>query len=80
MSKNTKPSAPTNFDVWRDALTPESIADSKFITLSCSGCPASGEACSKYDAACRSNFLDWAKSKAKPEPQGIGEEATECTI
>jgi hypothetical protein len=54
----------SNFDVWIKSLTPESIADSKFITLSCGGCPAIGEACNKHDTNCRANFLLWARSEA----------------
>lgn len=56
----------TNFDAWKESLTPESIADSKFIALSCGGCPAGGSACNKHDTNCRSNFLSWARSEAKP--------------
>jgi hypothetical protein len=57
--------ARTNFDIWRDSLTPEAIADSKFITFSCRGCPVFGKACNRYDAACRANFLSWARVKAE---------------
>lgn len=56
--------APTNFDVWKESLTPEFIASGKFIVLSCGACPASGITCNKYDTTCRGNFLLWARAKA----------------
>jgi hypothetical protein len=67
--------ARSNFDVWRDDLTPEAIADSKFVTLSCGGCPAYGESCNRYDTKCRTNFLRWARGKASPE-NGSDEQST----
>ena len=59
--------APSNFDIWKQELTPEFIADGKFIVLSCGACPASGITCNKYDTTCRGNFLLWARAKAKTE-------------
>jgi hypothetical protein len=55
----------TNFDVWRRSITPEVIADGRFITLSCNGCPAYGQTCNRYDTDCRANFLRWARAEAK---------------
>jgi hypothetical protein len=66
----------SNFDVWRDGLTPEAIADGKFVTLSCGGCPAYGESCNRYDTKCRSNFLRWARGKAAVISEGV-EQPTE---
>jgi hypothetical protein len=57
----------TNFDVWKDALTPEFIAGGTFIVLSCGACPAQGATCNKYDTTCRGNFLTWAKTKYEDE-------------
>jgi hypothetical protein len=67
MATKQKQPTKTNFDVWRETLTPEFIADSKFITLACGACPARGVACDKYDTACRGNFLLWAKSAYQPK-------------
>ncbi len=53
----------TNFDVWKETLTPEFIADHRFIVLNCGACPAFGKTCSKYDTTCRGNFLIWAHGK-----------------
>lgn len=65
-SEHTSTSAvKTNFDIWRQALTPEFIADAKFIVLSCGCCPANGKTCFKYDTTCRGNFLIWARMKAE---------------
>jgi hypothetical protein len=55
----------TNFDKWKETLTPEFIVSGKFIVLSCGACPASGVTCNKYDTTCRGNFLLWAKTKAE---------------
>ena len=65
MSKTSKPipEALTNFDVWKRSLTPEFIAEGKFLVLSCGCCPANGQTCNKYDTTCRGNFLTWAKAK-----------------
>jgi hypothetical protein len=68
--------ARSNFDVWREALTPEAIADGKFVTLSCGGCPAYGESCNRYDTKCRANFLRWARGKAAVINEGV-EQPTE---
>jgi hypothetical protein len=67
MAAKTKTAAPmsTNFDVWKQTLTPEFIALGKFIVLSCGACPASGVTCNKYDTTCRGNFLLWARAKAE---------------
>jgi hypothetical protein len=65
----------SNFDVWRDGLTPEAIADGKFVTLSCGGCPAYGESCNRYDTKCRTNFLRWARGKAAQESDEGGQDA-----
>jgi uncharacterized protein CbrC (UPF0167 family) len=54
-------------------LSPEFIANGTFITLSCGACPASGEACNKYDASCRDNFLAWAKTKAETQDEEVTE-------
>lgn len=61
----TKPIEPikTNFDVWKESLTPEFIANHHFIVLACGACPAFGKTCNKYDTTCRGNFLNWARSK-----------------
>lgn len=60
--KKTEPvKALTNFDVWKQSLTPEFIASGKFIVLACGACPAFGVTCNKYDTTCRGNFLLWAK-------------------
>jgi hypothetical protein len=56
---------PTNFDVWKQTLTPEFIADGRFIVLSCGACPAFGKTCKKYDTTCRGNFLIWARDEFK---------------
>jgi hypothetical protein len=66
--------ARTSFDVWKESLTPRDIADGKFVTLSCMGCPAYGQACNRYDTACRANFMRWARTEAKP---AAGEAAIE---
>jgi hypothetical protein len=29
------------------------------------GCPAYGKTCNKYDTACRTNFMRWARSGAE---------------
>jgi hypothetical protein len=55
----------TNFDEWKQSLTPEFIADGKFIVLSCGACPARGVTCNKYDTTCRGNFLLWANTKVE---------------
>jgi hypothetical protein len=88
MAAKTKTAAPapTNFDIWKETLTPEFIASGKFIVLSCGACPASGVTCNKYDTtpgspqtlafagwSCRGNFLLWARAKAGVK----NEEATE---
>jgi hypothetical protein len=73
--QNRHSPARSNFDVWRDGLTPEAIADSKFVTLSCGGCPAYGESCNRYDTKCRSNFLRWARGKAAAESSEGGQDA-----
>jgi hypothetical protein len=57
----------TNFDVWKESLTPEFIAGSTFIVLSCGACPAQGKTCNKYDTTCRGNFLMWAKARYADE-------------
>ncbi len=63
-TKKAEPaSALTNFDVWKQSLTPEFIAEHRFIVLSCGACPAYGKTCNKYDTTCRGNFLNWAKAK-----------------
>lgn len=53
----------TNFDAWKKTLTPEFIANGKFIVLSCGACPAKCVTCNKYDTLCRGNFLIWAEAK-----------------
>jgi hypothetical protein len=67
-AKQTKP-VKTNFDVWKETLTPEFIAGQHFIVLACGGCPAQGKTCAKYDTTCRGNFLIWAKGKYEEESQ-----------
>jgi len=57
----------TSFDAWKQALTPEFVADGKFIILSCGDCPARGKTCGKRDSTCRGNFLNWARSKFESE-------------
>jgi hypothetical protein len=78
-TKKQRTSGQTNFDVWKESLTPKDIADRKFITLSCSGCPAQGATCNKYDTACRANFMRWARTATEPaseeEPIPEAEEA-----
>lgn len=71
--KKEQVKAQTNFDVWKQSLTLEFVASSKFITLSCGCCPASGVTCNKYDKTCRGSFLLWAKAAYTPE-----EVADEC--
>lgn len=66
-------SAPTNFDVWKETLTPEFIASEKFIVLSCGACPASGITCNKYDTTCRGNFLLWARAQAETQNEEAAE-------
>lgn len=63
MAAKTKPAAPapTNFEVWKETLTPEFIAGNQFIVLACGACPAAGKTCNKYDTTCRGNFLIWAR-------------------
>jgi len=69
-SKKTEPiKAPTNFEVWKETLTPEFIASHKFIVLSCGACPAYGATCNKYDTTCRGNFLLWARGKAETKTE-----------
>jgi hypothetical protein len=65
-SRKQQPPARTNFDVWKESLTPRDIADRKFVALSCMGCPAYGKTCNKYDTACRANFMRWARAEAEP--------------
>ena len=57
----------TNFDIWKQTLTPEFSAEGRFLVLSCGSCPASGKTCTKYDTTCRGNFLIWARAKADSE-------------
>lgn len=67
-AKNIEPTtATTNFDIWKETLIPEFIADHKFIVLSCGACPAFGKTCNKYDTTCRGNFLNWARARYKDE-------------
>lgn len=47
---------PTNFDVWKQTLTPEFIADGSFE-----------KTCGKYDTTCRGSFLIWAKAECKED-------------
>jgi hypothetical protein len=72
-AKKTEPvQALTNFDIWKQSLTPEFIASHKFIVLACGACPAYGKTCGKYDTTCRGNFLSWARAKYEAG------EAAEC--
>jgi hypothetical protein len=78
MASRQKPQASgqTNFDVWKEQLTPRDIANGKFVALSCMGCPAYGQTCNRFDTACRANFLRWAQSEAEPaagEPEAVEE-------
>lgn len=67
-TKKSEPTtALTNFDVWKESLTPEFVAGGRFIVLSCGACPASGKTCGKYDTTCRGNFLNWARAKHEDE-------------
>lgn len=68
-SKAKSETARTNFDMWKETITPEFIASHKFIVLSCGACPASGVTCNKYDTTCRGNFLLWARSKYQGEEE-----------
>jgi len=61
----TAATAPTNFEIWKQTLTPEFIAGGQFIVLACGACPAFGVTCNKYDTTCRGNFLLWAKATAE---------------
>jgi hypothetical protein len=75
-TKKNQTSGQTNFDVWKEQLTPRDIADRQFVTLSCMGCPAYGKTCNRYDTACRANFMRWARAEAKPatdEPEPVEE-------
>ena len=60
-----------SFDVWKQALTPEFIAEGRFVVLSCGSCPARGKTCGKYDTTCRGNFLLWARAKADCEEETV---------
>lgn len=69
VSKKNEPiPALTNFDIWKQKLTPEFIAQHKFLVLACDACPAYGKTCNRYDTTCRGNFLNWAKGKYEEEP------------
>lgn len=73
-AKKSEPvKAPTNFDIWKQTLTPEFIASGQFIVLSCGACPAQGKTCNKYDTTCRGNFLNWARGVYEND-----KEAAEC--
>lgn len=60
----------TNFEKWRDSLTPETYMD---IPLSCGACPALHECdlLRKYGHvySCRESFLRWANAPAKEEKE-----------
>jgi aldehyde:ferredoxin oxidoreductase len=57
----------TNFEKWKESLTPEDIVNQRFIVLSCGACPALCKTCFKYDTTCRGNFLIWAYGKYEEE-------------
>jgi hypothetical protein len=55
----------TNFDVWRDQLTPEEVAMKLDASnLVCDFCPARHECDGTY---CKDHFLRWADAPAKEE-------------
>lgn len=60
MEKPYNPKRLTNFDIWKESLTPEDIVQNKSIILSCASCPAKGITCFKPDTTCRGNFILWA--------------------
>lgn len=66
-------SSKTNFEAWKERLTPEDVAHQQFIVLSCGACPASGITCNKYDTTCRGNFLLWAKAKVESKNEEAAE-------
>ena len=66
----------TNFDVWKQKLTPEFIAEGKFLALSCGSCPARDQTCMKYDTTCRGNFLIWARAKYESKELSTDAEST----
>jgi len=64
-TKKTEPvKVLTNFEIWKESLTPEFIASGKFIVLSCGACPAFGKTCNKYDHLPR-QFPELGKSKSR---------------
>lgn len=62
----------TNFEKWRDTLTPEAFyenrKDSCVIALPCSNCPARAF-CNEadYSIECKDNFTAWANAPAKED-------------
>ena len=56
----------TNFDKWRDSLTPETYVDIQRLYVDCLDCPALG-ACDCKEGECRNEFLRWANAPAKEE-------------
>jgi hypothetical protein len=67
----------TNFDVWRDQLTPDDIVVTDFsFSMGCSAfyghydgcdaCPAKSH-CLGKDISCKEGWLSWANAPAKEE-------------
>lgn len=60
----------TNFDVWRDSLTPEGIAGLLETSWDlCDFCPACDKRniCGSGSVFCRDNYLRWANAPAKED-------------
>ena len=57
----------TNFDKWKEGLTPEETAKKlETSSLVCGFCPARYE-CAGTGTGCRTQFLAWANAPAKEE-------------
>lgn len=61
----------TNFEKWRDSLTPETFVFGRyahFIDRACANCPATN-VCPKggENMTCAEEFLRWANAPAKEE-------------
>ena len=53
----------TNFERWRDQLTPEEAAEAFSHSLVCNGCPVKCE----HATHCFDKFILWANAPAKEE-------------
>jgi len=55
----------TNFDVWKEQLTPEALAEEAQNADDCSPCPLrSLYDCTKYAGPCKTTVLKWAAEPA----------------